>query len=170
MSDYQEQESLYAKAAEELESGQRNDGLWARCFAESSGDETKAKARYIQKRVERLQSETGENTSKTFEEEKNLNENKPTNHGAELSFWYKLSVWALIYPVYVVVYIFTAAFPSENLSIPEKIAFAMGGALVPIFVGLVGFFIVDLFRPCSKKVHWLRAIATNIYFLFFFVR
>lgn len=166
MSDYQEQESLYAKAAEELESGQRNDGLWARCFAESSGDETKAKARYIQKRVERLQSETGENTYKTFEEEKNLNENKPTSNETELSFWYKLSVWAKIYPVYVVGYIFTSAFPSENLSIPEKIAFAMGAGFVPILIGLVIFFIVDLFTSCSRKAYWTRVIATNCFCLF----
>lgn len=45
---------LWAKALAEAESPERDAGLWARCYAESSGDEGRAKAAYIRKRVEEL--------------------------------------------------------------------------------------------------------------------
>ena len=48
------EEELYADAAAELEGGDRDKGLWAKCFAECDGDENKAKARYIQAKVSQL--------------------------------------------------------------------------------------------------------------------
>ena len=48
-----DEESLYAQAAAELESDNRDEGLWAKCFAESDGDENKAKAQYLKIRVKR---------------------------------------------------------------------------------------------------------------------
>ena len=41
-------------ALNESESSARDNGLWAKCFAEADGDEAKAKARYIKYRVEQL--------------------------------------------------------------------------------------------------------------------
>jgi hypothetical protein len=54
MSNPNHEEELYAQAAAELEDGNRDEGLWAKCFAECDGDENKAKARYIRTRAERL--------------------------------------------------------------------------------------------------------------------
>jgi hypothetical protein len=44
-------EDLYLKALEEIESNKYDKGLWAKCFTNCNGDETKAKAAYIKKRV-----------------------------------------------------------------------------------------------------------------------
>lgn len=42
----------WAKALAEVEDPKQRDiGLWARCFAESGGDESKAKAEYVKQRV-----------------------------------------------------------------------------------------------------------------------
>ena len=46
------EEQLYAQAAEEVASGQIRQGLWAKALAESDGDETAAKGRYLKLRVE----------------------------------------------------------------------------------------------------------------------
>jgi hypothetical protein len=54
MSNPNHDEELYAQAAAELEDGTRDEGLWAKCFAECDGEENKAKARYIKTRAERL--------------------------------------------------------------------------------------------------------------------
>jgi hypothetical protein len=40
----------FAKALSEIENGTQDKGLWARCFAEANGDESKAKAAYLSKR------------------------------------------------------------------------------------------------------------------------
>jgi hypothetical protein len=45
---------FYLKAMAELDHGQQDKGLWARCFAEADGDDSKAKAAYIRRRVEIL--------------------------------------------------------------------------------------------------------------------
>ena len=50
-------EALYAQAASEINSGIASPGLMARAFAESGGDECKARARYIELRVEALKLE-----------------------------------------------------------------------------------------------------------------
>lgn len=50
-------EELFQKAMEELESGNINKGLWAKCFAEVEGDENRAKAKYISTRAEALMSD-----------------------------------------------------------------------------------------------------------------
>jgi hypothetical protein len=54
MSNPNHDEELYAQAAAELEDGTRDEGLWAKCFAECDGEENKAKARYLKARVQRL--------------------------------------------------------------------------------------------------------------------
>ena len=46
---------LWARAMSEVEDAQQRDaGLWARCFAEADGDESRAKAAYIKVRVGQL--------------------------------------------------------------------------------------------------------------------
>lgn len=45
---------VFSKAYAELESPSRQIGLWARCFSEANGDESKAKAAYLQIRVKDL--------------------------------------------------------------------------------------------------------------------
>ena len=54
MSNPDPEEELYATAAAELDDGNRDEGLWAKCFAECDGDENKAKALYLKTRVGRL--------------------------------------------------------------------------------------------------------------------
>jgi hypothetical protein len=54
----QPSEDLYAQAMNEVDVGGRVDGLWAKCFAEASGDERVAKAQYIKIRVQQLQQES----------------------------------------------------------------------------------------------------------------
>lgn len=46
----------YAAALAEIEEGRLDKGVWARSFAESGGDESKAKALYIKARAESIQS------------------------------------------------------------------------------------------------------------------
>jgi len=48
------EEDHWATAMAELETGQRRPGLWAKAFAESEGDETKAKVAYLKSRVQQL--------------------------------------------------------------------------------------------------------------------
>jgi len=53
------EEALYTQAASELSRKQIRPGLWAKAFAESGGDEQKARARYIDLRVESIRLEGG---------------------------------------------------------------------------------------------------------------
>jgi len=48
-------DELWAKSLTEFESDTRNRGLWARCFAEASGNEAIAKARYLSERTSQFQ-------------------------------------------------------------------------------------------------------------------
>lgn len=52
-------EEFYRLALQEIESGDTQKGLWAKCFADSEGNENKAKARYLKKRVRQLQKANG---------------------------------------------------------------------------------------------------------------
>ncbi len=52
-----DENAIYAAIAEELKSGNTDQGLWTRLFAECDGDENRTKARYIQHRVKRIISE-----------------------------------------------------------------------------------------------------------------
>ena len=52
------EEQLYSQALNELESGVRRDGLWAKALAASEGDEARAKAQYISLVVQALKDET----------------------------------------------------------------------------------------------------------------
>jgi len=45
-------EQVYASVLSELESGEIRNGVWAKAFADSDGDENKAKAAYIRLRVQ----------------------------------------------------------------------------------------------------------------------
>ena len=51
-------QSIYADALREIESGIRRDGLWAKALAASNGDERKAKASYIEFVVAAMHDET----------------------------------------------------------------------------------------------------------------
>lgn len=48
------EETLWEQVAHEVDSSQRKVGLWAKCFAEASGDENRAKAEYLKQRVAQL--------------------------------------------------------------------------------------------------------------------
>ncbi len=48
------EESLYAAAMKEVETGGIREGLWAKAFAKAKGDENKAKAFYIEQRVREM--------------------------------------------------------------------------------------------------------------------
>jgi flagellar biogenesis protein FliO len=48
-------EKLWADALSEYNSKDRNEGLWAKCFASSDGDENKTKAQYLKARVAQLE-------------------------------------------------------------------------------------------------------------------
>ena len=50
-------EKLWEQASAELNSSNKNEGLWAKCYAESGGDEAKAKAQYLSARVSKLKLE-----------------------------------------------------------------------------------------------------------------
>lgn len=52
------EEQLYEQVVGELTKGQRRNGLWAKALADSDGQEGKAKALYIQYRVQSLKDET----------------------------------------------------------------------------------------------------------------
>lgn len=49
-----DEESYWAAAMAEVESGQRRPGVWAKAFAEADGDEAKAKAAYLKVRVQQM--------------------------------------------------------------------------------------------------------------------
>lgn len=48
------EESLYEAAMREVKSGQRREGLWAMCFAQTGGNESVATAQYLTKRVQEM--------------------------------------------------------------------------------------------------------------------
>jgi len=47
-------EDITAQALEEFEGDNRNQGLYAKCFAGADGDENKAKVRYMKSRADEL--------------------------------------------------------------------------------------------------------------------
>ena len=51
------EEQLYEQVVNELASGKRRNGLWAKAIASSNGQDEKAKALYIQYRVQSLKDE-----------------------------------------------------------------------------------------------------------------
>ena len=57
-------DDLYKQALNELEGGDRQAGLWAKCFADADGLENVAKAQYIKIRVSQLQLSEHQATSK----------------------------------------------------------------------------------------------------------
>ena len=54
------EEALYERIANEIESGSQNKGLWTKCFVESEGDEAKTKVSYIRARMAQLVDEEHE--------------------------------------------------------------------------------------------------------------
>jgi hypothetical protein len=52
------EEKLYEQVLREFESGVRRDGLWAKAFQNSQGDEQKANALYLVYRVQSIKEET----------------------------------------------------------------------------------------------------------------
>lgn len=51
------EEKIYEQVFQELESGVRSDGLWIKAFQKGEGDEQKAKALYIEYRVQAIKDE-----------------------------------------------------------------------------------------------------------------
>lgn len=60
---------LYAQAWEELESSERDNGLWAKAFADSDGDDDKTKAFYIKSRVQQLKDQHREEIAEEVRKE-----------------------------------------------------------------------------------------------------
>lgn len=52
--DMSTEEDFWATALNELETGQRRPGVWAKAFAECDGDETKSKVAYLKARLQQL--------------------------------------------------------------------------------------------------------------------
>ncbi len=52
-----EEENWYAEVVNELESGKRKAGVWAKALAEAEGDEVKARGLYISSRVQSMKDE-----------------------------------------------------------------------------------------------------------------
>lgn len=80
--------TLYSQALEEAQSGERNKGLWAKCFAQNDGDENKAKAQYVRERVEKIQADSKKGSAspkpKTERSQPSLEERRPAT---ARSFW-----------------------------------------------------------------------------------
>jgi len=53
----EDDEKLWEQASAELNSSNKNEGLWAKCFAEANGDEAKARAQYLSAKVSKLRQE-----------------------------------------------------------------------------------------------------------------
>jgi flagellar FliL protein len=60
-------DDLYKQALNELEGGDRQAGLWAKCFADADGLENVAKAQYIKIRVSQLQLSIDQSTTKQLD-------------------------------------------------------------------------------------------------------
>jgi len=58
------EEVLWEKAAQELESSNRKEGLWVKCYAQAQGDENKAKALYYDARVRQFAAEVNASPDK----------------------------------------------------------------------------------------------------------
>lgn len=52
-------DELWAEVLDEFERGEYSRGLWAQCFSECDGEQSRAKATYLRKRVAQLQQERG---------------------------------------------------------------------------------------------------------------
>ena len=62
------QDWAYEKATTELENGSPDKAVWARVFADSDGDDRRAKAAYIKRRVDRLLAEQAAEVKPVFAE------------------------------------------------------------------------------------------------------
>lgn len=76
---------LYEIAFNELKLNRVEKGLWARAFAESDGDQEKAKARYIKERVNQIQKNIGQKQHKAKAETQSAQvKNQPSYDQASL--------------------------------------------------------------------------------------
>lgn len=80
--DTKNEEEFWATAMAELEVGPRRQGLWAKAFAESNGDETKSKVAYLKARVQQLMA--AENAAKV-EQEADLKKASSTEDSSSIS-------------------------------------------------------------------------------------
>jgi len=55
------EEAIYELVADELKRGQRREGLWVKAYSQAGGDETKAKAMYIELRKQSILDEMAVN-------------------------------------------------------------------------------------------------------------
>lgn len=110
------QESLYAEALREIESGQRRDGIWAKALAESDMDQGKAGARYIKLRVQSLKDEVT-----LF-----IADMKKADQAIQTA---RISQKAM---------------PTQEPAIPIPPLSALGGVAWGIVTGIVSFFMFDL--------------------------
>ena len=97
-------EKLWERASIELNSDARNAGLWAKSFAESNGDEAKAKAMYLKEAVKKLSS----NTADSYKDDKKITDNKKskTSKQADSESFFKSPIIPLLLLVPFIFFVF----------------------------------------------------------------
>jgi hypothetical protein len=97
-------EIYWEQALAELNSSQKNDGLWAKCFAESNGDEAMAKASYLT------------HTANKFKQN-----NNSENSNLENSNWYKNKSLYLILALLFITLVYATFGNNKKVDAPNQI-------------------------------------------------
>jgi len=88
------EEQLYEQVVCELMRGQRRNGLWAKSLANSDGQEEKAKALYIQYRVQSLKDEAELSREEGVEANSHNQEKNNISSTPDIGFtWWKVWAW-----------------------------------------------------------------------------
>ena len=86
-------EALYAMIADEMQSGERNDGLWLKAYAESGGQESATVARYIELRKQSLLDELGKHAATIKGSKKEIAKLKEE---ASSIFWVSIILYGIV--------------------------------------------------------------------------
>jgi hypothetical protein len=97
-------EIYWEQALAELNSSQKNDGLWAKCFADSNGDEARAKAAYLTQTANKL---------KKIGSSENLS--------SEKRIWYKNNVLYLLVAISLIALAYTIFGNNKRVDVANKI-------------------------------------------------
>ena len=103
------QDWAYEQAALEIDNNSMDKAMWARTFAECDGDENKAKARYINKRVEWLLLEKSISEKESFVE---ADESKRSRLNRELF----IVITALVFVLYIASVIYDRIVSNEKIN------------------------------------------------------
>jgi len=111
----------YAMAMNEFEGGEKQVGLWAKCYAEAKGDEPKAKAAYIESRareISKFEKDVTE-TVATLNLPVRENSTKAEKSKVNMQYFYFTSVII----IFVATGLFIAKKPSKSNEEVEKVKF-----------------------------------------------